>query len=330
MTLWICKGGSRGQRESRMLEENVIGIGWENLGDLSLVKTRTNLKELYQDAYQDASVGRMRNHVGQILLFIKKSKIGDTVVVPLKTRKIAIGEIKSDYEYREDLGSDMMHTRKVEWKKTDIPRTSFDQDLLYSFGANMTFCQARAKNAEKRVLNVVLGEKPEIPALPPEGVLRDIEEEAMNQISDIISMKFKGHELATLVASILETMGFQTKTSSPGEDGGVDITASTGPLGLREPSICVQVKSHESPVGPGIYRELKGTMQSIGATNGLLISWGGFKRSVEREARKDAFRIQLWGPQELMGKLLQNYDKIDPEIKTKIPLKRIWALSPSE
>ena len=315
-----------------MLENSVLGIGWEDLGDLSRINTRNELKTLYRNTYPDASIRRMRNHVGQILSYVKKAKIGDTVVVPLKTtRKIAVGEIKSDYEFRNDLGPDMQHTRRVQWKTTDVPRTSFDQDLLYSFGAFMTFCRARARDAEKRLLYVITEKKPVTPTEgPEEEILRDIEDEAFNQINDFISRRFKGHELATLVAAILEAQGFRSVQSPPGSDGGVDITASKGPLGLSEPRICVQVKSSESAVGVDVYRQLKGTMSSINATHGLLISWGGFKGTVEKEARKDAFQVRLWGPQQLIEQLLENYEKIDPETKAKIPMKKIWALSPGE
>lgn len=225
----------------------------------------------------------------------------------------------------------MRHTRRVGWKKTDVPRSSFDQDLLYSFGAYMTFCQARASNAEKRVLDVISGKKPpKEPEELEEEILRDVEDEALNQISDFISRRFKGHELATLVGAILEAQGFMTLQSPPGRDGGVDIMASRGTLGLSEPRICVQVKSQKSRVGVNVYRQLKGTMSSIDATHGLLISWAGFKDTVKKEVRKDAFRIKLWGPQELIEQLLKNYEEIDPEIKAALPLKRIWALSPSE
>ena len=141
-----------------MLENSVLGIGWEDLGDLSRINTRNELKTLYRNTYPDASTGRMRNHVGLIFSFVKNAKIGDIVVVPLKTtRNIAVGEIKSDYEFRNDLGTEMRHTRRVEWKKRDVPRTSFDQDLLHSFGAYLTFCRARARNAEKRVFDILAG-----------------------------------------------------------------------------------------------------------------------------------------------------------------------------
>ena len=69
MPLWVCKGGRRGQRESRMLEHSVLGIGWEDLGDLSHIKTRDELKRFYMNTYPDASTGRMRNHVDPVKLF---------------------------------------------------------------------------------------------------------------------------------------------------------------------------------------------------------------------------------------------------------------------
>ena len=332
MTLWVCKAGDRGQREERMLENSVLGIGWEALGDLSKIESRDELKSLYSKVYPDASMGRLNNHVGQILAFIKKTEIGDTVVTPLKlkTRRIAVGKITGRYEFRLDLGADMNHTIPVKWIKTDLPRTRFDQDLLYSFGAYMTFCQARALNAKERVLKTATGKVLKVEKGEIEEGLIDIEDESLAQINDFISMKFKGHEHAHLIAAILRAQGYETVISPPGPDGGVDITASKGPLGLLEPRICVEVKSGMSSVGSDVYDRLKGRMSSLKATHGLLVSWGGFKSTVNRAAINDRFLVKLWGPQEILEQLFEVYPKIDPEIRVKLPLKRIWALSTTE
>ena len=37
------------------------------------------------------------------------------------------------------------------WLETDIPRSNFDQDLLYSFGAFMTVCRIKRNRAEERL-----------------------------------------------------------------------------------------------------------------------------------------------------------------------------------
>ena len=78
-------------------------------------------------------------------------KIGDLVILPLKnSRKIAIGKIVSDYIFDEKK-KPYSHIRKVEWIEKEIPRTSFDQDLLYSFGAFKTFCEINRNDAESRI-----------------------------------------------------------------------------------------------------------------------------------------------------------------------------------
>ncbi len=40
----------------------------------------------------------------------------------------------------------------------------------------------------------------------------------------------------------------------------------------------------------------------------LLVSWGGFKESVYREARTKFFQIRLWDADKLMQALLEHYD----------------------
>lgn len=85
-------------------------------------------------------------------------------MLPLKTRSaIAVGEVTSGYKYRTDLGDLVHHTRGVKWLKTDPPRTTFAQDLLYSFGAFMTVCKIKRNDAEARVHAIVEGKPAPVP-----------------------------------------------------------------------------------------------------------------------------------------------------------------------
>ena len=45
----------------------------------------------------------------------------------------------------------LYHYRTVDWFATDISRSNFDQDILYSLGAFMTICQIKRNNAEQRI-----------------------------------------------------------------------------------------------------------------------------------------------------------------------------------
>jgi restriction system protein len=332
MTLWVCKGGKRGERESRFIENNVIAIGFGLLNDLSEIKSKAELWFQYEKVWPDASEGRKRNHVGQIYAFLRNVKIGDFVVVPMKmSGTIWIGEIQSEYKYRTDLGSDMQHTRNVKWVKKNIARDQFDQDLLFTFGSAMTFSKAERHEAEKRIINFAKGAKePPKEKEEEEEAPIDLAQMAMDQLRDYISRKFRGHELAKLVAGILEAQGFKTITSPPGPDGAVDITASSGALGLSEPTMCVQVKSQDSPIDVSVYRELRDKTTRMDATHGLLVSWGGFKKTIHVEAKNDVFKIKLWESKEVIEELLRNYTNLPVEIKALIPLKQIWVLTELE
>ena len=327
MSLWLVRAGSYGEQEQGALEHNVVTIGWNELPDLSKIKDREELVKLYADVYPEHKKMKAANQVGQIWRFIHEIQKGDLVALPLKTKSaIAMGKVEGDYEYKE-ITNDIKHIRRVKWLKT-IPRSSFDQDILYSLGAFMTVCQIERNNAENRVKNLLekkevaeIGIKPEI----AEEVI-DIEEYAKDQIVKHMGIKFKGHNLARLVDAILQAQGYVTKQSPPGPDGGVDILAVAGPLGFDKPRVCVQVKSSSSTVDVNVFRELRGVMAKVGAEQGLLVSWGGFNNKAMQEARDAFFSIRIWDQGALLEEIFKYYERFDDELKAELPLKRMWGL----
>jgi len=64
-------------------------------------------------------------------------------------------------------------------------------------------------------------------------------------------------------------------------------------------------------------------MQNVQASIGLLVSWGGFKSSVDREKATQFFRVRLWDQGDRINQVLEHYDKLDEDIRAKLPLKRI-------
>ena len=56
------------------------------------------------------------------------------------------------------------------------------------------------------------------------------------------------------------------------------------------------------------------------------MSWGGFKRSVDAEARKLFFEIRLWNADDLIEVLTDSYEQLPDELQAELPLKRIWTL----
>jgi restriction system protein len=73
--------------------------------------------------------------------------------------------------------------------------------------------------------------------------------------------------------------------------------------------------------------QLIGTIQNVQADQTLLVSWGGFKSSVDRETAVQFFRMLLWDQEMLIDELLDHHDKLDPNLRAELPLKRIWRLA---
>lgn len=329
MALWLVRAGRHGEQEQYSLEHNIVSIGWSDLDfDLSSL-TRDELKKALEDKHPGKAKNAYSNYAGQIWSFVKKIEQGDLVVLPLKVQSgIAVGKITGGYSYRNDPLSNIRHTRPVQWIAT-LPRTAFDQDLLYSFGAYMTVCKITRHNAEEKVRAALAGKRPEESHGKVEGEepgAIDLEQAAQDQILTYIGRKFKGHELARLVDAVLKAEGFVTRVSDPGPDGGVDILAGKGPFGFDRPTLCVQVKSSESPLDVEVLRNLQGVTQNFGADQGLLVSWGGFNRKVLEESRRSFFSTRLWDSGSLVEVLLANYDHLPSDFKAELPLQRIWAL----
>jgi restriction system protein len=326
MNVWMVRAGRTGEWEALAFEKNIAVVGWEEIPDLQNVESKDKIFQLCQSAYPDSPEMNLRMSAAQLWIFKAKIQIDDIVLLPLKTqRAIAIGRATGPYQFRSDLGIPVFHTRPVLWLRKDIPRTSFDQDLLHSLGALLTVCQIQRPNVEQR-LRAFLGDKPLLERTEEPPAPLDVEQVAEDQILAFIQKKFSRHEFARLVDGILRAEGYKTRLSPPGPDGGVDVLAGLGPLGFDAPRLCVQVKSSPSPVDVNVLRELQGTMQTHQAEHGLLVSWGGFKDTVIRESRVSFFKVRLWDSGSVLEALLRNYHKLPEDLQTELPLKQIWAL----
>lgn len=341
MALWLVRGGKQGEHEERFFSTNRIFLTWDNLGttDLESAKTYDDIRAMATKLMPGSSSRRIGNTAGQWWAFTLGMKPGDLVIMPRKHKAMfALAEVAGPLHYDKDAEVFYWHSRSVNWLIKDLPRASFDQDLLYSLGAIMTICEIKRNDAEKRVREVVKsGFKQESgkPAKPSVEGRQDeetagavnLEEMARDQIARAIIMKFKGHGMAQLVEAVLVAQGYKTYISPPGPDKGVDILAAPGSLGFGSPRICVQVKSSESPVDSPTLNQLIGSMQNVQADQGLLVSWGGFKISVEQQRAAQFFKVRLWNQEDLIDEIQKNYDKLDPNLRAELPLKQIWTLA---
>lgn len=341
MALWMMRAGRFGEYEDRFLSTSRIYLTWgDAISDAARAFTsRADVVQMLRERWPNASDGRIRNHAGQIWAFLRTMRPDDLVVVPSKkTPELHFGVIRSDAQYDPGAEADYRHYREVTWLR-DIPRAAMDKDILYSLGAIMTICEISRNDAEARIRRMLQlpvaktapGPAPsEAPGDVEAGTSIDYEQLARDEIAALIIRRFKGHGLERLVDGILRAQGYVTYHSPAGADRGVDILAGSGDLGFGSPKMCVQVKSEQAPVDHPTFSQLLGTMQAVGADQGLLVAWGGFKSTVEREVPRHFFKVRLWDQKTLLDQLFHHYDRLDEEIRAEIPLKRIWTVVPDD
>jgi restriction system protein len=344
MDIWLVRAGRSGEYESKFLSDNKIYVTWERYTqDLLQLTSQEELRNSLSLYLPDEKPGAIKNWASQIWPFAHRMQEGDWVVLPSKKKgSIHFGKLIGGYQFHPDGPDPFFHSRDVEWFATDIPRSNFDQDLLYSFGAFMTICRISRNNAVQRIIDMSennwTSTVESVTSITIDDIddssesitLIDVERFAKDQIVNLIKTRFAGHGMARLVDAILKAKGYYTYCSPEGPDRGVDILAASEPLGFGTPNICVQVKSGDQPVDRPTLDQLIGTMQNVGADKGLLVSWAGFKSSVDREVSAQFFRVRLWDQDQLIDELLEVYPDLDEELKAELPFKRIWSVAYSE
>ena len=344
--VWLVRAGARGEDESVALEQNLAILGFHEVADLTYASEREAVLERVRQANPEAKDATIRNVATQLSAFSLRMHEGDVVVLPLKTRpgQIALGRVDGPYRF-QDIEGVKRHTRSIQWIRQDVPRQEFEQDLLYSLGALQTVCRIERNGAEQRIAAMLAGSRDpgdggspdrtggterKEESDPGEEATPNVVEFARQQILEHTRSRFLGHEFARLVESVLKAEGYLTERSSAGPDGGVDILAGRGSLGFDGPRLCVQVKATAGTVDVTVLRSLMGTMQSFKADRGLLVSWGGFTRDVEREARQGFFSVRLWNANNLVDAICGNYERLPEQIQNEIPLERVWTLVPDK
>ena len=343
MRSWLVRAGRYGEREQFALDSGCAVIGFDELGDLSGLSSKDEVFDALRQASPNAAEKTLMNYAAQVWAFASRIEKEDLVVLPLKTTPaVAIGRVLGHYEYKADNPAGAHHLRTVEWLRTDVPRSVIGQDLLYSLGAFMTVCEIKRNGAASRFNAMAAsGHDPGAtstvtgaagPAGPDDltddTAPVDIEQLATDRMRAFIAERFTGHDLARLVEAVLRAQGLFTFRSPAGADGGIDVLAGAGPLGMESPKICVQVKSGESPVDVKVVRELHGVLSKINADQGLLVAWAGLTKPADNEVREQFFKLRVWTADDVINALTNVYDQLSDDVQAELPLKRVWTVVP--
>lgn len=315
--------------DSLFLHEDVIAIGWKDMGDLKQIgSNRDAFKKHYEEVYPDAKKGAIANGAGMLYRFVYEVQVGDYIVFPSKIdRQINIGTVEGDYTFNPN-ASEYVQQRKVKWLR-HFPRTAFSQGALYEVGSAMSFfmvknyadeyLSALDKNFRQTALSTEGTEDESIAATADEIV-----ETTKDFILKELSKHLKGYELEEFVADLLRAMGYRTSISNHGGDSGIDITAYKDEL---PPRILVQVKSQDGDIKETTIQSLKGAMRE--GDYGLFVTLSNYTKNAQKYLSSVPIIRGINGT-ELVDLILKYYAQLSDKYKKMIPLKMVYIPVPSE
>jgi restriction system protein len=340
---WTVRTGRSGERTEWSFANGVVGGGWQEMPDLTNVTDKEELRKIVTEVY-GGSKNVIANITGQLWTLRTRIQHDDYIALPIRaTSQIAFGKVVHGYKFLKDQEDpSRRHVIQVNWIKTDVPKSLLKQDMLYQLGSALTVFEVGNNDAAYRLEKVMEG-KPDPGARSSINYdkgksitntqsddadsvveLINLEDVAQDAIAKKLQEDFKGHELSELVDALLTAEGFKCRNSPPGADGGVDVLAGMGPLGMDSPKLVVQVKSQTTAVSDTVLQQLNGAIHRFQADQALLVTFGGVTAPAKTYLETQYFNIRVWTIEDIIQSIYKHYEKLDSEMKARLGLKQVW------
>jgi restriction system protein len=332
--MWKVHAGRGSANVNDFLENGVVAIGWEQIGEVTPGTAKEQIVGRYAELAPHKTKNQLASGAGQVVRFLDEIQVGDRVITYDAEKRIYyLGEITSPPRWEPGLVDRLPRVRDVNWSR-QVSRDKLTVAARNTLGAIMTLFNVREEvAAELEAKAVPLGqEEPhDIPPETPEEdealeeVSAELVQKAMDFIEDHIAA-LEWHEMQELVAGVLRGMGYRTTVSQPGRDRGFDIFASPDGLGLQEPRIYVEVKHRPSTaIGAPAIRSFLGGRKPKDSC--LYVSTGGFSNEAHYEADRATVPLKLLTLPDLARLVVEHYDKLDESTRALVPLQRVYVLA---
>lgn len=111
---WLYSPGENARKWDEFYRKGIMGLGWDEIGDLKQYKNRDEIKQGLVDAY--GGEGSKKNDVSANDDFLNKMNIGDVIIAKKgRGELLGYGIVTSNYEYDKDL-AEFQHIREIDWK----------------------------------------------------------------------------------------------------------------------------------------------------------------------------------------------------------------------
>lgn len=322
-TFWMIRAEG-GTLIDLFISNNVVAIGWHEIGDLTKIENRDSALSLVQKQWPDKQPGTHAIWGGVLYRFRIELSIGNGVVTYDPSRRVYhVGEIVSDYKYNPGLSSEWPNQRSVKWL-SEISRDDLSLNTRNVLGATLALFQLSEAAAREIVAKLQGGGLPpmdEVDVVEEVDLLKDIQSKSREFIKDKIT-DLDWAQMQELVAGLLRAMGYKTRVSPSGSDLGKDIVASPDGFGLAQPRIIVEVKHRNGAMRSQDIRGFLGGRHRD--DKGLYVSTGGFTKDARYEADRASIPITLFDIDDLVTAVLEHYQEMDTDTKALVPLVKIY------
>ena len=322
--VWVIRADANSALEEQKfaLRKNCAVIGWHEIGDISLYKSR----KAAMDAVREFRKGKLSPYLAQPWHFANSVKEGHWVILPLKNEHgkrsyySAVGRVNGR-GYRFDNRAQLngcKHQLSVQWKNRAFSDKDMPPDLLSNI-------RARARGTVTNVGDNELGKQ--LACKIDER--SSASDERGRNLKHLIADAFPDRALERLVAGILKAMDYDTGELKKGSDGGVDVFAFRRDwLGLED-AVCVQVKNSQGPKGAPDIQHLVGAMSEPIKRKGikgpfhkgLFVSMSGFAKRDELKRRFP--HIRLWDGDDVLRLVGEHYRNLASSEKLSPPQLKV-------
>lgn len=111
---WLFAPGENARNWEEFYKNRIMGLGWDEIGDLKQYDTRDDIKKALVNAY--GGKGSKKNDVSANDDFLNKINIGDVIIAKKgRGELLGYGVVTSNYEYDKSR-SEYQKIRQVDWK----------------------------------------------------------------------------------------------------------------------------------------------------------------------------------------------------------------------
>lgn len=314
VNVW-CVRAEFGTYTPHFVRGGYIAIGWEELGDLSKVRTREQLYEMYRESYPKDSNIVTGQQVGQINRFVLEMKAGDYVITPdANTDLLHYGRLteeSTNYQFKGDDGCPYNHRRHIEWAKITLNRSAFSVPFQNTIRSSLTVF---AISQIEEFLHVI--------GQARHPTKQQYEYDAYAVVLEQV-LELDAKEFEILVSHLLTALGFEgSEVVGRTGDGGVDATGELNVSNLAKVKIFVQAKRYKigSKITGATVRALRQAIPFGG--QGAFITTADFQTGASEVALEQGFpRIGLINGRQLVDLLIEHWADIPEEFRLRLRLK---------